>query len=77
MSEDTRAEMTRQLIGLAGLVAVAFAATWAERKASEPAGLRTLRMRAARAAESAAARAAVQFGLWAEAAHRAYERDCA
>lgn len=78
MEDDTVGrEAARQAVGLVLMTAAAILLTVAERKASDPDFMRTVRMVSARQCERAAAGAAA--GLWkvAERARRAYESECA
>ncbi len=70
-----RAEAARQAIALVGGIILVLAAAFIERKAHEPDAWRTWRMRAAKAAERAAATGAARLWAQAERARRAYESD--
>lgn len=72
-----RDEAARQVIALAGGLVFMVAAVLVERAASDPDFARTLRMRAALAAEAAAMRVARTAARIADLAHGAYRAECA
>lgn len=83
MDEDTRPgpagaaaeEAARQGVWLAAMVIALPVLAWAERKASDPDALRSLKMRAAKGAERFCARSAAGWWALAERARRAYEGE--
>ena len=76
MEDDTVGrEAARQAVGLVLMTAAAILLTVAERKASDPDFLRTVRMMGARQCERAAATAADRLWKLAERARLAYESE--
>lgn len=74
---EIRAEAGRQAVILVFGVAGAALMWWLQRAAASPDAARTAKMRAAKVTERAAALTAGNCWRLAEAARRAYERECA
>lgn len=71
-----KSEAARQAVYLAAMVIAIPVAAWLQRATSDPDAAKSLRMRAAKAAERVTAGAAARCWKLAERARLAYDREC-